>query len=87
MPEYVYGCRDKEHKERVTVAHARFEDPFVPCSECGQAMHRVPQKFRWYHNPGEVLLDHMDNKYRDWRVKQQQKKRAKTRLQTKPKGR
>lgn len=68
MPNYVYGCKNKHRKE---VTHGYNDNPVVKCKDCGQVMKRVPQPFRFYMNPVDVLYDHMDNKYREWRTKRE----------------
>ena len=72
MPEYLYGCEVKEHP-RVYTIHGVGEIVDMRCSVCGKKMHRIPQAFRWYKNPGMVLLDHLDDKYREWRGKQKRR--------------
>lgn len=66
MPTYVYACPDPSHS-RKEVIHSIDTDPVVECETCKAAMRRVPQPFRWYMDPAGVLLDHMDDKYRQWR--------------------
>ncbi len=69
MPTYVYGC---ENDHQIQRAHSIDEDPVVICSECGKLMHRVPQPFRFYMNPAEVLLDYVDegfSRYKRDRIK------------------
>jgi hypothetical protein len=70
MPVYVYGCGAPDH-EREEVVHGFHDNPEIVCKTCGEAAHRIPQPLRaWYRNPGEVLLEYMDNKYIEWRKKQ-----------------
>jgi hypothetical protein len=68
MPTYVYGCDDKEHM-RIEIIHGMIEDPTIICGTCGQQMHRIPQAVEHYHNPFYTLLDHMDKRYTDWRMR------------------
>lgn len=64
MPVYVYQCEEKHETE---VAHGFTDKVLVFCPECHKPMHRVPQAFRWYFNPQDVLLDKLDKKYREYR--------------------
>jgi len=75
MPVYVYRCANGHEKE---VTHSMKQDPSIICKVCGDVMKRKPQAFRWYMNPTDVLLDHMDDKYREWRVKKQWQQKQKT---------
>jgi len=59
MPTYVYGCENGHKKE---VVHPLTDDPEMICY-CGLPMRRIPQPFRFYMNPGEVLLDYVDEGY------------------------
>lgn len=68
MPVYVYGCPTREH-ERVELVRAMDDDTPVHCLECGAVMGRVPQAFRWGRSSWEVLAEHMDKKYIEWREK------------------
>lgn len=68
MPTYVYGCQDKQH-ERLEVIHSMSEEPEILCGTCGERMHRIPQAVDHYHSPWLTLLDHMDRRYRDWRMR------------------
>lgn len=70
MPTYVYGC--KQHPDyRPEVVHAFAEEPLIVCPECGERMRRVPQAFRYYMNPGLLLLDKMRDKFVDYRKRRQ----------------
>ena len=69
MAEYIYGCKNKEHP-RVMMVHGMTEIIDIKCETCGKKMHKIPQKFRWYMNPAGIVLDKMDDKYREWRGKQ-----------------
>lgn len=71
MPTYEYGCKGGH---RVQMVHGFGDNPDVRCSICKEPMHRIPQLFRWYKNPGMVLLDHMDDKYREYRGKVKRRK-------------
>lgn len=67
---YVYGC--KEHKDvRVQVSHSMMSKVivFCPVCKCNRHMHRIPQRTRFYINPGEVLLDRLDTQYREYRAR------------------
>lgn len=75
MPTYVYGCRNPEHP-RLEKIHKIDEDYEIYCTECDEPMHRIPQLMTWYREPGGVLLDYMDDKYRDWRIRNANKQRA-----------
>ena len=69
MPTYVYGCENGHEKE---VVHPMNDDIRILCFECGLLMRRIPQPFRFYMNPGEVLLDYMDegfSRYKRDRIK------------------
>lgn len=69
MATYIYGCtKDKKHK-RKTVQHNMNDNPRVLCDECGAEMRRIPQGFKFYMNPGDTLLNSLDDKYRAWRGK------------------
>lgn len=69
MATYVYGCsKDKQHK-RKTVQHSMKDNPRVLCDECDAEMLRIPQGFKFYMNPGDVLLNKLEDKYRAWRGK------------------
>lgn len=61
MPVYVYSCPENH---RWIVVHELTARVDVVCGDCYQLMHRVPQAFRMARNPGQVLLDHMDEQYR-----------------------
>lgn len=56
MPTYVYGCKDKDHST-VEMIHGMFDVIDMRCTTCGQAMHRVPQRTRFYTNPADVLFN------------------------------
>lgn len=75
MPIYVYGC---ENNHRIEVEHSIRDDPVIICDVCGSKMWRVPQSFRWYMSPTEMLLDTMDENYRKWKVKNANKARRTT---------
>lgn len=54
MPEYVYGCADKDHP-RVTVVHGMLDSPVVECKVCGEQLHRIPQPFLWGVDPLQLI--------------------------------
>lgn len=68
MPVYVYACKDKTHP-RMQFEHGIREDPVILCLKCKQRMHRVPQPFRFGMSATDVLYEHMDKKYREWRTR------------------
>ena len=49
-------------------------EPVVRCPECGELMHRVPQPFRFYMNPAEVLLDYTDKGFSNYLRKREKRK-------------
>lgn len=70
MPVYVYGgCGHKQE-----IRHGVHEQTIVFCPQCHELMSRIPQTFRFYHNPQSVLLDQLDDKYRKWRSRNATKK-------------
>lgn len=72
MPEYVYGCEDRH--QRTMIHHGFHEDPEITCMVCGKRMHRIPQPFRFYRDPNLVLLDYMDDKFRETLAKKEKRK-------------
>ena len=70
--KYVYACEDARHP-RSEIAHSIEEEPQIVCGVCGAEMHRVPQSFRWYRNPGQVLLEKLDDGYRNMRARRSKK--------------
>lgn len=70
---YVYTCSTHTaHREEVI--HSMQASPVVPCPLCGEQMHRVPQAVRWYLNPGDVLLNQLDDGYRKYRARKARQK-------------
>jgi putative FmdB family regulatory protein len=66
MPVYVYLCG--ECGERAEYEHGMDEQPGLNCIKCGGELRdRVPQRYRWYKNPDDVLHEDMDREYREWR--------------------
>ncbi len=66
MPTYVYGC--KQHPEsQCEVVHGFADNPLMPCPVCQKAMHRIPQAFRFYNNPANVLMDRMIDRFTEYR--------------------
>lgn len=70
MPTYVYGCGPNDHPRKTITHPVGAPDIDLVCEECGKPLHRIPQAFRWYMNPSDVLYDHMDDEYRKWRTEQ-----------------
>jgi endonuclease III-like uncharacterized protein len=68
MPLYVYACDNLEHTERRSVVKAMLDEPSVLCSVCGYQMHRVPQPFRFYNSPFEVLTDKLINEFHEYKA-------------------
>ncbi len=66
--KYVYACDNPTHP-RIVVEHSMKENPEIPCNECDRPMHRVPQLFTWGHNPTQVLLEKMDERFRITKIK------------------
>jgi hypothetical protein len=62
MPTYVYGCQNPSHP-RTEVVHGMTETVEVRCGVCQGLMHRIPQAFRYYHNPFLTLRAHLEDKY------------------------
>jgi hypothetical protein len=56
MAVYEYGCPEKSHP-RITVNHGMKENPEIRCPICKKNMFRIPQPFRFYLNPLEILRD------------------------------
>lgn len=72
---YVYGCQDPTHPRR-EVVHAMNDNPEVRCPICRTAMHRIPQRVRFYMNPTDVLLNEYDAKYRAFRARKAREQHA-----------
>jgi hypothetical protein len=53
MATYVYQCK-KGHV--IEISHGMNEIVGLWCAECGERMHRKPQRFRFYNNPVDTLL-------------------------------
>lgn len=68
MPEYVYGCKDKEHPKK-EVTHSVKEDPVIKCDTCGEVMHRVPQPFRYTLGAHNVLHEWCDENFVRYRAR------------------
>ncbi len=64
MGEYVYGCRNKEHKARFTVFHGMFDDPYMECEECHEKLVRIPQAFQWGVSAFSTQLEWAIRNYR-----------------------
>lgn len=64
MPVYIYGCPKSNKHPRKEVTHGMHDDPVIQCPACGAKMHRVPQSFRFYMNPLQVLIDWSDENWR-----------------------
>lgn len=62
MPLYVYSCKARH---RYLVVHGMNEAVEIHCGECAEQMQRVPQTFRWGRNAGQVLLDYMEERWRE----------------------
>lgn len=54
MPQYIYGCKNKEHP-RVDVKHGMNDTPIMRCAVCGEWLHRIPQPFLWGVNPLSII--------------------------------
>ncbi len=75
MPTYVYACSTHTaHREEVI--HSMQDSPVIPCPLCGEQMHRIPQVFRYYLNPKDVLCDMLDDKYVKYRAEKERQKHA-----------
>ena len=67
MRTYVYGC--PSHKEeRIEKTHEINDEPKILCPVCSDQMRRVPQPFRYYNNPADVLFDLIDKRYGEERA-------------------
>jgi len=64
MPLYEYACPKNKRHPRREITHGMKEDPVVQCEACGARMHRVPQSFRFYMSPLDVLADWSDENWR-----------------------
>jgi len=73
MPTYVYGCKNCDNRE--VVVHGMFATVVVVCGVCGEWMHKIPQVFRWGFSSNDILFDHMDKKFNDY--KKRKRKRGK----------
>lgn len=73
MPSYIYACKENKKHPRKEVTHGMKEDPVIICDECGSKMSRVPQSFRFYMSPFEILADWSDE---NWRRHKARKKRG-----------
>lgn len=69
MPSYLYGCDNPKH-DRWNVVHGMFENVRVICTQCGKPMHRIPQAFRFYFNPGQLLLEKLGDRFNEYRKEQ-----------------
>lgn len=56
MPEYVYGCSNKEHP-KVNIVHGYLDDPILECEVCHAPLHRIPQRFLWGISPLGVIYE------------------------------
>jgi hypothetical protein len=56
MPDYVYGCTNKNHP-RVEVTHGINDSYLERCKVCGNYLHRIPQPFRFGFSPIEIIRD------------------------------
>ena len=63
MPNYVYGCNADNSHPRQLITHGMLENPTLFCDECGGAMHRIPQPFRFGVCAGAVLVDWMEENW------------------------
>lgn len=69
MPIYVYACPKSRKHPRKDITHGIKEDPVIQCDACGTRMQRVPQSFRFYMSPVQVLYDWSDENYRRYRAR------------------
>lgn len=69
MPSYVYACPKSKRHPRKEVTHGMNDDPVIQCEACGAKMRRVPQPFRFYMSPVQVLYDWSDENYRRYRAR------------------
>jgi hypothetical protein len=65
MARYVYACSNPEH-QWWNVQHGMTSNTKVICPQCHEYMHRVPQAFRFYQNPQNLLLDKMTERFADY---------------------
>lgn len=64
MPTYVYGCENKEHKDRIVLNHRILDDPYMECAECHMKLVRIPQPFQWGVGPFQTQLEWNIRNYR-----------------------
>ena len=64
MPIYVYACPKSSKHPHKEITHSMKEDPVIQCDACGARMHRVPQPFRFYTRPLDVLIEWSDENWR-----------------------
>ena len=69
MPTYVYGCNQNKDHPSVEIVHSVKEVIHTLCPQCGSPMHRIPQPFNYYMNPGLLLLDKMSDRFREYRTR------------------
>ena len=54
MATYIYGCSNQDHP-RWKVDHRMNIELLGECHLCGEKLHRIPQPFRHYVQPYEIL--------------------------------
>jgi len=63
MPQYVYGCKNRNHPQ-VNVVHGMLDNPMLECEVCHAPLHRIPQPFQFGVGSFQTMLEWGIRNYR-----------------------